>query len=71
MTVYERLTNTVHTFRKRMNRQPKIIEMGFSSFETIKSVVSYHSPTPTSFVWNNTLVKVNKGIPPEAIVIIE
>ena len=71
MTVYERLTNTVHTFRKRMNRQPRIIEMGFSSFETIKSVVSYHSPTSASFVWNNTLVKVNKGIPPEAIVVIE
>jgi hypothetical protein len=54
-----------------MNRQPKIIEMGVNSFETIKSVVSYHSPTSASFVWNNTLVKVNKGIPPEAIVVIE
>jgi hypothetical protein len=54
-----------------MNRQPKIIEMGVNSFETIKSVVSYHNPTPTSFVWNNTLIKASKGIPPEAIVIIE
>ena len=71
MTAYERLVNTVHTFKKRMNRQPRIIEMGVSSFETIKRVVSYHSPTSASFVWNNTLVKVNKGIPPEAIVVIE
>lgn len=71
MTVYERLTNTVHTFKKRTNRQPKIIEMGVSAFTTIKSVVSYHNSTETSFVWNSTLVKVSKKIPPEAIVIIE